>query len=37
VIRSADDMLVHANHLEAREICELEAPSENSLCRRQRL
>jgi Acyl-coenzyme A:6-aminopenicillanic acid acyl-transferase len=37
VIRGADDMLVHANHLEARELCALETPSENSLCRRRRL
>lgn len=37
VIRGADDMLVHANHLEAAELCALETPSENSLCRRRRL
>ncbi len=37
VIRGADDMLVHANHLEASELCALETPSENSLCRRRRL
>jgi isopenicillin-N N-acyltransferase-like protein len=37
VIRGADDMLVHANHLEAADLCALETPSENSLCRRRRL
>ena len=37
VIRGADDMLVHANHLEATDLCALETPSENSLCRRRRL
>jgi len=37
VIRGADDMLVHANHLEAPELCALETPSENSLHRRRRL
>lgn len=37
VIRGADDMLVHANHLESAELCALEAPTENSLCRRRRL
>ena len=28
VIRGADDMLVHANHLEAADLCALETPSE---------
>ena len=37
VMRGADDMLVHANHLEAADLCALETPSENSLCRRRRL
>lgn len=37
VIRGADDMLVHANHLEAENLCALETPTENSLCRRKRL
>lgn len=37
LIRGADDMLVHANHLEAPELASLEAPTENSLRRRKRL
>jgi isopenicillin-N N-acyltransferase-like protein len=37
VIHGADDMLVHANHLEASELAGLETPSENSLTRRRRL
>lgn len=37
VIRGTDDLLVHANHLESPELQGLEAPSENSLCRRRRL
>ena len=37
VIHGADDLLVHANHLEAPSLCGLETPSENSLCRRRRL
>jgi len=37
VIYGADDLLVHANHLEAPSLCGLETPSENSLCRRRRL
>jgi len=37
VIRGADDMLVHANHLEAPELCGIETPSANSLHRRRRL
>jgi hypothetical protein len=37
VLRAADDVLVHANHLEAQELACLETPSENSLHRRRRL
>jgi acyl-CoA:6-aminopenicillanic acid acyl transferase len=37
LIRGADDMLVHANHLEAPELAGLETASENSLHRRRRL
>ncbi|HYB40197.1 MAG TPA: C45 family peptidase [Candidatus Methylomirabilis sp.] len=37
VIQGADDMLVHANHLESAELSALEAPAENSLRRRRRL
>ncbi len=37
MIRGADDMLVHANHLEAPELCAIETPTENSLHRRRRL
>jgi hypothetical protein len=37
VIHGVDDMLVHANHLEAPALRGLETPSENSLCRRRRL
>jgi len=37
VIRGADDMLVHANHLESAALCALETPGENSLRRRRRL
>lgn len=37
LIRGADDMLVHANHLEAPELAALETPGENSVCRRKRL
>jgi isopenicillin-N N-acyltransferase-like protein len=37
VIHGADDLLVHANHLEAPSLFGLETPSENSLCRRRRL
>ncbi|ETX09212.1 C45 family autoproteolytic acyltransferase/hydolase [Candidatus Entotheonella palauensis] len=36
-LRAEDDVLVHANHLEADVFEGLETPSENSLCRRQRL
>jgi isopenicillin-N N-acyltransferase like protein len=36
-IRGADDLLVHANHLEAPELQGLEKPSDNSLRRRERL
>lgn len=37
VLRGADGLLVHANHLEAPEFRGLETPSENSLARRARL
>ena len=37
VIRGADDMLVHANHLEATELRALETPSENSALVARRL
>ena len=37
VIRGADDMLVHANHLESPELASLDTPTENSRCRRTRL
>jgi isopenicillin-N N-acyltransferase-like protein len=37
IIRGADDMLVHANHLESADLCALDTPSANSLCRRRRL
>jgi isopenicillin-N N-acyltransferase-like protein len=37
VIRGRDGMLVHANHLEAPELCALESPGENSRHRRRRL
>ena len=37
VIRGAKDMLVHANHLESPDLAGLDAPTENSLCRRRRL
>src|SRR5215510_4034105 len=37
VIRGADDMVVHANHLEAPTLQGLDTPTENSLCRRRRL
>ena len=37
LIRGADDMLVHANHLEAPELAGLDTPSENSCARRRRL
>jgi isopenicillin-N N-acyltransferase-like protein len=37
VLRAADDMLVHANHLEAPDLAGLDTPSDNSLHRRRRL
>ena len=37
LIRGADDMLVHANHLEAPELAGLDTPTENSCARRRRL
>lgn len=37
IIRGADDMLVHANHLESPALRALETPSENSQHRRRRL
>jgi Acyl-coenzyme A:6-aminopenicillanic acid acyl-transferase len=37
LLRGAEDMLVHANHLEAPELDGLETPSANSLHRRRRL
>jgi hypothetical protein len=37
LIRGADDMLVHANHVEAPELDRCDAPTENSLHRRRRL
>jgi predicted choloylglycine hydrolase len=37
VLRATDDLLIHANHLEAPEFQGYETPQQNSLCRRQRL
>ena len=37
VLHGADDLLVHANHLEAPEFQGMEKPSDNSLARRERM
>lgn len=37
VLHGEDDLLVHANHLEAPQFQGYETPTENSLCRRRRL
>lgn len=37
VLTGSDDLLVHANHLEAPQFQGYQTPTENSLCRRERL